>query len=47
MNSVTQLVTNVFSSFTENACSQRAVVAEIPDHTNRTRTSLPSWVSSP
>jgi hypothetical protein len=32
---------------TGNACSQRADVAETPDQTNRTRTSLPSCVSSP
>ncbi|MGW3633880.1 helix-turn-helix transcriptional regulator [Streptomyces sp. NPDC005122] len=44
---MTQFVTQVLSPSTEKACSRRAVVAEIPDHTNRTRTSLPSWVSSP
>lgn len=37
---MTQFVTRVLSPSTEKACSQRAVVAEITDHTNRTRTSF-------
>ena len=44
---MTQLVTHVLPPSTEKACSQRAVFAEIHDHTNRTRTSFPSCVSSP
>lgn len=39
-----QLVSRLAPPSSENACSQRAEATEMPDHTNRTRTSLPMGV---
>lgn len=42
-----QLVIHVRSPSTENACSQWAVVAVMPDQRKRTRTRSPRTTSSP
>jgi hypothetical protein len=42
-----QLVSQVLPSSTEKACSQRADVSVTSDQMERTRTGVPSWVSSP
>ena len=46
VKSMIQLVSQVCSPSVENACSQRAVVALMPDQMNRHRTGRPSSVSS-